>query len=132
MFIELKWSYGSSRVNKRENNADCLAYLLSTLISFSRESSLPFKAFLSIILTAYIWLGLSLLSASRTTEKAPLKQVEVRRKMSTDAKHKLTFPITLSSSICRRWKAACLSLSHLFWISFPSQTEAFSLLRSTT
>ena len=48
-------------------------YLRSTLISFSSESSLPFSAFLSIILTAYILPGCSLLSASRTSEKAPLQ-----------------------------------------------------------
>lgn len=47
-------------------------YLRNTRISFSKESSFPFKAFLSIIFTAYISPGFSLLSAKRTSEKAPL------------------------------------------------------------
>jgi len=50
-----------------------IPYLRNTLISLSRESSLPFNAFLSIIFTAYISLGRSLLTANRTSEKAPLK-----------------------------------------------------------
>ena len=103
-----------------------MAYLRSTLISFSSESSLPFKAFLSIILTAYIWPGLSLLSANLTTEKAPLKkkQIEVRV-MSTDAKQKPTCQVTPSSNICHQLKVVYLSLSHLFWFSSLYQTEAF-------
>ena len=56
-------------------------YLLSTLISFSNESSFPFKAFLSIILTAYIWPS-SLLSASLTCEKAPLKKEYINHQYS--------------------------------------------------
>ena len=52
-------------------------YLLSTLISFSNESSLPLRAFLSIILIACIWPS-SLDSASLTCENAPLKQTCVR------------------------------------------------------
>lgn len=47
-------------------------YLRSTLISFSKESSFPFNAFLSMIFMAYITLGSSLDWASRTCEKAPL------------------------------------------------------------
>lgn len=48
--------------------------LRSTLISFSKESSFPLSAFLSIILTAYNWLLFSLDSAKRTSEKAPLQK----------------------------------------------------------
>lgn len=55
-------------------------YLLSTLISFSKESSFPLSAFLSIIFTAYSWLLFSLLSAKRTSEKAPLKIEWEKRK----------------------------------------------------
>ncbi len=51
-------------------------HLLSTLISFSNESSFPLRAFLSITLMANIVPGCSLLSARRTWEKAPLKQRE--------------------------------------------------------
>lgn len=47
-------------------------YLRNTLISLSSESSLPFNAFLSIIFTAYMSFGRSLLTANRTSEKAPL------------------------------------------------------------
>lgn len=49
-------------------------YLRRTLISFSNESSLPFSAFLSMIFTANIWPGFSLLSASLTSENAPLNK----------------------------------------------------------
>lgn len=48
-------------------------HLRSTFISFSSESSLPLSAFLSMILTANNWPGFSLLSPSRTSEKAPLQ-----------------------------------------------------------
>lgn len=49
-------------------------YRLSTLISFSRESSLPLSAFLSMTLMAWRVPGRSLLSARRTWEKAPLEK----------------------------------------------------------
>lgn len=60
-----------------------ITYLLSTLISFSNESSFPLSAFLSIIFTANSWLLFSLLSAKRTSEKAPLKW----KKKTTTKKH---------------------------------------------
>lgn len=56
-----------------ETNTKKHTYRRSTLISFSSESSLPFSAFLSMILTANIWPGCSRLSANRTSENAPLR-----------------------------------------------------------
>lgn len=56
-------------------------YLLKTLISFSSESSFPFKAFLSMILTAYNSLGFSLHWATRTSEKAPLNIKKQKNKI---------------------------------------------------
>ena len=50
------------------------SYRLRTRISFSSESSLPLRAFLSITLIANSRPGCSLLSANRTCEKAPLKK----------------------------------------------------------
>ena len=50
---------------------------LKTRISFSSESSLPFKAFLSMTFMAYRSPGLSLLSANLTCEKAPLKNSSI-------------------------------------------------------
>lgn len=55
-----------------ENKTTIIRYLRKTFISLSSESSLPFNAFLSIIFTAYISFGRSLLTAKRTSEKAPL------------------------------------------------------------
>lgn len=57
-------------------------YLLRTLISFSSESSFPLSAFLSIILMANNWPGFSLLSPSRTSEKAPLKWEIISKRIS--------------------------------------------------
>ncbi len=53
-------------------NVDVECYRRKTLISFSSESSFPFKAFLSMTLIAYKLPGFSLLSAKRTWENAPL------------------------------------------------------------
>lgn len=54
-------------------------YLLNTFISFSSESSFPLSAFLSIILTANSCPGLSLLSASLTSENAPLHRKQQQK-----------------------------------------------------
>lgn len=103
-------------------------YLRNTLISFSRESSLPLSAFLSMILTAYIWPGLSLLSARRTTENAPLKFPKSRFQLNYQTNNtELTFPIILSSNIYLRLKAVCPCLWHPFSLSSQnpfSQTVA--------
>ena len=55
------------------------SYRLRTRISFSSESSLPLRAFLSITLIANSRPGCSLLSANRTCEKAPLEKKERKR-----------------------------------------------------
>lgn len=53
--------------------------LRRTLISFSRESSLPLSAFLSMILMATMRDGSSFTSARRTWEKAPLSKGKAGR-----------------------------------------------------
>ena len=70
---------------------DALSHLLRTLISFSKESSFPFSAFLSMIFTAYIWPS-SLLSANLTCENAPLKQkIEIKYWVSICKGHKIKY-----------------------------------------
>lgn len=69
----IEWTHEEDNHTRTHSVGLWNTYLLSTLISFSSESSFPLSAFLSIIFTAYSWLLFSLLSAKRTSEKAPLK-----------------------------------------------------------